>query len=249
LNDFSDRLLFRFLMPEEIFRTQMGIYQAGVKLAVLINLFIQMFRYAAEPFFFGESAKKDAKDTYAKVMNYFTAFCMLVYLGILLYIDLFELILGSSYREGVVVVPVMALAYVLLGIYFNASIWIKLSGKTGYAVLITSAGLLVTLAVNLLFMPRFGYMAAAWGHLASYLVMLVICVILGRKVYPVSYEWKKVVIYVFAGVVIYLVSTLFHHLPIVPRLALNTLLLGGYVLIWLRVERLYGTLRRLLQRR
>lgn len=250
LNDFSDRILFRFLIPEDVsWRAQMGIYQAGIKLAVLINLFIQMFRYAAEPFFFGQSADRKAPGTYARVLDYFTGFSMLVYLGILLYIDLFSLILGENYREGIVVVPIMALAYVLLGIYFNISIWFKLSGKTGYAVLITSAGLAVTLLVNVLFMPRFGYMAAAWAHLASYLTMTVVCALMGRKHYPVPYNWRRNGFYIFCGIGLYFFSLLFKELSIVPKLAVNTAIILGYAAIWAGVEGFFGKLRRLRQQR
>jgi len=250
LNDFSDRLLFRFLIPGDVsWRAQMGIYQAGIKLAVLINLFIQMFRYAAEPFFFGQSAEKEAPRTYARVLDIFTAICMLVYLGILLYMDLFELILGENYREGIVVVPVMALAYVLLGIYFNISIWFKLSGKTGNAVLITSAGLAVTLLVNLLFMPRYGYMAAAWGHLASYLSMTVLCALMGRKHYPIPYNWLKIGFYLVAGVGLYLFSLMFAHLSMIPKLAVNTGIILVYLAIWAGMEGFYGKLRKILQQR
>ena len=249
LNDFSDRLLFRFLIPEDVsWRAQMGIYQAGIKLAVLINLFIQMFRYAAEPFFFGQSEDKNAPGTYARVLDYFTGFTMLVYLGILLYIDLFGLILGENYREGIVVVPVMALAYVMLGIYFNISIWFKLSGKTGYAVLITSAGLAVTLVVNVLFLPRYGYIAAAWGHLASYLTMTVICALMGRKRYPIPYNWVRNGFYIAVGIGLYLFSQLFSHMDLVPKLVINTGILLIYLATWAVAEGFYGKLRRLWQR-
>jgi O-antigen/teichoic acid export membrane protein len=250
LNDFSYRLLFRFLIPDDVsWRAQMGIYQAGIKLAVLINLFIQMFRYAAEPFFFGQSADKKAPGTYARVLDYFTAFSMLVYLGILLYMDLFGLILGENYREGIVVVPIMALAYVILGIYFNISIWFKLSGKTGYAVLITSAGLVITLLVNVLFMPRFGYMAAAWGHLASYLVMTLICALMGRKHYPVPYNWLRNGFYIITGVGLYFFSLLFSWMELFPKLVINTAIILLYLAIWAGVEGFYRKLHRLWQRR
>ncbi|MDY0174474.1 MAG: polysaccharide biosynthesis C-terminal domain-containing protein, partial [Bacteroidales bacterium] len=249
LNDFSDRLLFRFLIPADTsWRAQMGIYQAGIKLAVLINLFIQMFRYAAEPFFFGQSGNKDAPDTYARVLEYFTAFSMVVYLFILFYIDVFGLILGANYREGVAVVPIMALAYVVLGIYFNISIWFKLSEKTGYAVLITTAGLAITLLINVLFMPRYGYMAAAWGHLASYLVMTIICTRMGRRHYPVPYAWGRIGSYLGAGIGLYLLSMLYGHWSVPYKLALNTGLLVVYLMFWARMENFYGKLRKLRQR-
>lgn len=246
LNDFSDRLLFRFLISDPAaWRAQMGIYQAGIKLAVLINLFIQMFRYAAEPFFFKESEKKDSPQTFAKVLNYFTAFAMLIFLGILLYMDIIEKLIGPNYRPGVKVVPIMAMAYVLLGIYFNVSVWFKLSKKTVYAILITSVGLVVTLVVNILFMPKYGYMAAAWGHLASYSSMLLLCVLMGHKRYPVPYQWGRIFTYIGLAVVIYFVAGLFDGLSIWPKLAINTCLIVFYMFIWWRMEPADGIGRRL----
>ena len=143
----------------------------------------------------------------------------------------------------------MALAYVLLGIYFNISIWFKLSEKTSYAVLITTAGLAVTLLVNVLFMPRYGYMAAAWGHLASYLVMVVICALMGRKHYPIPYRWQRNTLYIVAGISLYVFSLLFAHLPLVPKLIVNTGILLLYLISWAWAEGFFGKLRKLWQQR
>jgi O-antigen/teichoic acid export membrane protein len=142
----------------------------------------------------------------------------------------------------------MALAYVMLGIYFNISIWFKLSGKTGYAVLITSAGLAVTLVVNVLFLPRYGYIAAAWGHLASYLTMTVICALMGRKRYPIPYNWLRNGFYIAVGIGLYLFSQLFSHMDLVPKLVINTGILLIYLATWAVAEGFYGKLRRLWQR-
>lgn len=192
LNDFVDRILFRFLdTNSEVWQSSLGIFQAAVKLAVIMNLFIQMFRYAVEPFFFQHAKEKGSDKLYAKVMNYFTAFCGLVFLGVILYIDVIALILGKDFRGAVGVVPIMLLSYMLLGMLFNVSMWYKLSGKTNMAIYITLTGLLVTIVVNVIFMPKYSYWAAAYGHLASYLVMFIISAVLGQKHYPIPYNWKK----------------------------------------------------------
>ena len=202
-NDFLDRYLFRYFdTGAENWRSSLGIYQAAVKLSVIMSLFIQMFRFAAEPFFFQRARDKDVKVLYAKVMEYFVAFCGLIFLGVILYIDVISLVLGRDFRAGVGIVPVMLLAYMFLGMLFNVSIWYKLSGKTGYAVYITLSGLAVTAAVNIIFMPAYSYWASAAGHLASYAVMLLICTLLGRKHYPVPYRWGKILgFFVLMGVV------------------------------------------------
>ncbi len=192
-NDFLDRILFRYFdTSADAWRASLGVYQAAVKLAVIMNLFIQMFRYAAEPFFFQRAKDKGSKELYARVMEWFTAFCGLVFLGVVGYIDIIALFLGPAFREGVGVVPVMLLSYMLLGMLFNASMWYKLSGRTRMAIWITLAGLVVTTLVNVIFMPHFSYWASAFGHLASYLVMFILCVALGAKYYPIPYDWKRI---------------------------------------------------------
>jgi len=207
-NDFLDRLLFRYFdTSAEAWRASLGVYQAAVKLAVIMNLFIQMFRYAAEPFFFQRAKDKGSRELYAVVMDYFTAFCGLVFLAVVGYIDIISLFLGKDFRVGIGVVPIMLLSYMLLGMLFNVSMWYKLSGKTNIAIWITLAGLLVTTVVNVVFMPRFSYWASAFGHLASYLTMFIISAILGAKYYPIPYNWKRI------G-------------------AIFLLLGGGYFLIW-----------------
>ena len=202
VNDFLDRILFRYFDTNaDAWRSSLGLYQAAVKLAVIMNLFIQMFRYAAEPFFFRQSREKGSLKLYADVQEYFTAFCGLVFLGVILYIDIIALILGPQFREAVGIVPIMLLSYMLLGMLFNVSMWYKLSGKTNIAIWITLSGLAVTALVIVLFMPRYSYWAAAYGHLASYIVMFVISAVLGAKYYPIPYRWGRLLmIFLLMGV-------------------------------------------------
>jgi len=230
LNDFGDRILFRFLIPaERVWQSDLGIFQAGVKLGVLMTLFTQMFRFAAEPFFFAQAKEQEGTALYAKVLNYFTAFGMLIFLGVLLYIDVIGLIIGPDFRAGISVTPVMLFAYLLLGMSFNVSMWYKLSEKTSYALYITCAGLLMTLVVNIFFMPRFGYMAAAWAHLLSYAVILVVNVLLGRKYYPVPYNWKRIGCYIGAGLAIWAITHILPEMALLTKWTLHTLLVLGYV--------------------
>ncbi|MCL1974383.1 MAG: oligosaccharide flippase family protein [Bacteroidetes bacterium] len=238
LNDFSDRILFRFFTPEShVWQSDLGIFQAGVKLSVLMTLFIQMFRFAAEPFFFAQAKEQQNRALYAQVLNYFTAFCMLIFLGVMLYIDLIGLIIGPSFRAGITVVPIMLFAYLLLGMSFNISIWYKLSEKTSYALYITCAGLVVTLVVNILFMPRYGYTAAAWAHLLSYTVILGLNIALGQKHYPVPYQWRRIGLYIVAGLMIWGVSLLLPAMPLFLKLGVHTVLIMGYLFLVWRVER------------
>lgn len=235
-NDFLDRILFRWCdTSSEAWRSSLGVYQAAVKLAVIMNLFIQMFRFAAEPFFFQRSKDKKSKELYAVVLEFFTAFCGLVFLGVILYIDIISLLLGRDFRSGVGVVPIMLLSYMLLGMQFNVSMWYKLSGKTGMAIWITMAGLFVTAVINLTFMPTYSYWASAFGHLASYLVMFVLCAALGAKYNPFPYRWGRILGFFGLMGVFYLAAFLLDKTPVcdslVPKLAVHTILIIGYLAV------------------
>ena len=229
VNDFLDRILFRYFDTNaEAWRSSLGLYQAAVKLAVIMNLFIQMFRYAAEPFFFRRAREKDSRALYASVQEYFTAFCGLVFLGVILYIDVIALILGPQFRSAVGVVPVMLLSYMILGMLFNVSMWYKLSGKTNLAIWITLSGLVVTAIVIILFMPKYSYWAAAYGHLASYIVMFAISSILGAKYYPIPYRWGRLLaIFLLMGL-IYGGALLLPQMGLALKLAVHTVLLALY---------------------
>ena len=252
MNDFLDRILFRYFDSDpEQWRGQLGLYQAAVKLAVIMNLFIQMFRYAAEPFFFRQSREKGSLKLYADVQEYFTAFCGLIFLGVILYIDIIALILGPQFREAVGIVPIMLLSYMLLGMLFNVSMWYKLSGKTNVAIWITLSGLAVTAIVIILFMPKYSYWAAAYGHLASYVVMFAISAILGAKYYPIPYRWGRLgLIFVLMGAA-YGASLLIDSMcftnfniaeasagQIVAKLGVHTLLILAYLVgAWKLIRR------------
>ena len=252
VNDFLDRILFRYFDTNaEAWRSSLGLYQAAVKLAVIMNLFIQMFRYAAEPFFFRRAREKDSKDLYALVQEYFTAFCGLVFLGVLLYIDIIALILGPQFRSAVGVVPVMLLSYMILGMLFNVSMWYKLSGKTNMAIWITFAGLAVTAVVIVLFMPKYSYWAAAYGHLASYVVMFAISALLGAKYYPIPYRWGRLaaivgLMFLVYGVSMYLDAKCFTNVVIgeasnglvAAKLGVHTLFIALYAVgSWITIRK------------
>lgn len=207
VNDFLDRILFRYFdKSADVWQASLGVYQASVKLAVIMNLFIQMFRFAAEPFFFQRARDKNSKELYAIVMEFFAAFCGLIFLGVILYIDIFSLILGKDFRGGIGIVPIMMLSYMLLGMLFNVSMWYKLSEMTNMAIWITLAGLVVTAVVNIVFMPEYSYWAAAFGHLASYTVMFIISAALGAKYYPIPYNWKRIFMFFGLMAIIYAAS-------------------------------------------
>lgn len=238
-NDYVDRILFRYCSPTTSpWLDQLGIYSAVMKLAVFITLFVQMFRYAAEPFFFATADKDHMKKTYADVMKYFIAFCLIMFLGIAFYADIFALILGKSYREGMGVLPLVLLANILLGVSFNLSMWYKLSEHTRFAIYITLVGLAVTVILDILFMPVYGYYAAAWSRLISYVVMIVVSYFLSLRYYPIPYDLKAIFLYFAVGLGLFGLSLITGGMSLWIKLPFNTLLIGVFVLYIFRTEKI-----------
>lgn len=231
MNDFLDRIVFRFFnVDDTLWRADLGVYQAAVKVAVIMSLFVQMFRFAAEPFFFSSAGTKDFRKVYASVMEYFVMFCMLIFLGVMFYLDIIQLIVGRDFRAGMDIVPVMLLAYMMMGMLFNVSMWYKLSDRPSFAIYITLAGLLVTAVINIVFLPVYSYRASAWAHFLSYLVMLVLSVVLGRKYYPIPYRWGRILAVTVSGLLLYAAGmALPESLPMGWRLALRTVLILVYL--------------------
>jgi len=237
LNDFIDRFLFRYLVPGSTWNEQLGIFGAIVKLAVPMSLFMQMFRYAAEPYFFSEASKSDIKPVYARVTKYFTIFCVVIFLAINFYSDILQYILGKNFREGMIILPVMLFAYMLSGINQNVSMWYKLASKTKIAIIVTFAGLLTAIAINFLFMPRYSYVAAAWGHVASYSVMIIVSWQLSKRYYKIPYQWTTIIFYIALGIILFFVSKMIETSSGVLNFIFNTLLLTLFVLFVLKKEK------------
>lgn len=207
-NETLDRILLKYYLPGTMEErlSQIGIYNAAYKLSIFMTLAVQAFRMAAEPFFFSIHKNEDSKEVYAKVMNYFVLVCTVIFLGVVLHLSLFELILGKGYREGLGVVPILLFANLFLGIYMNLSIWYKVSDKTIYGAYITFVGAFLTILLNILFIPMFGYMGSAYATAICYFVMAAICYFAGQKYYHVPYNVKTIFKYLFLMIVFYAIS-------------------------------------------
>jgi O-antigen/teichoic acid export membrane protein len=195
VNETMDRILLKFLLPSDISMSQLGIYSACYKISIIITIFIQAFRFAADPFFFSQSQNKDAKEIYASVMNYFIIICLAIFLIIMMYIDIVKFFIGKNYFEGLIVVPILLMANVFLGVFYNLSIWYKLSGKTIYGAYLAIFGAIITLILNYLWIPVWGYIGAAWATLICYFFMMIASYIIGQKHYKINYNLKKSVFY------------------------------------------------------
>ncbi len=205
INEMLDRALLKYLLPYD-WQTNMkmlGIYSACYKLSILMSLFIQAFRYAAEPFFFAYSGKSDARQVYALVLKFFVIFCVFIFLLVTLFIDFFKYFVGDEFRAGLEVVPILLLANLCLGIYVNLSIWYKLTDRTLMGAVVSLAGASLTIVLNIWWIPLLGYVGSAWATLACYGSMAIVSYLLGQKYYPVDYDVKRVVGYIALGVGLY----------------------------------------------
>jgi len=225
LNDVLDKVILRRMIGDPEGLAILGKYGAGYKVGVLMALFIQMFRFAAEPFFFERAKRADAKSTYSEVMKYFIVAMLIVFLFINLYISVFKHLIDVNYRDALNVVPVISMAYLLYGIYVNHSIWYKLNDMTIFAVYITFAGALVTVAVNVLFIPYFGYMASAWAHIASYTAMIILSFIFAEKRYRVDYNMKQFIPYFALATGMVILAGLIRFPNMLTEMIVNTGLL------------------------
>jgi len=237
INEMIDRILLKYRLPECVLpMEQVGIYGANIKIAILMTLFIQMFRYAAEPFFFNNAKEKDSRETIAEVMKYFVIFCLFIFLGVTFYLDIIKHFIDSKFWEGLGVVPVMLLSYMCLGIYFNLSIWFKLSAQTHYGLMIASIGATITVVGNWLLIPVWGYHASAWMHLVCYLVMIVITWRLGKRHYPIPYPLKRIALYVIIALFLYALAYLTKFENFTLNILKNTFLFVMFVLYINRKE-------------
>ena len=254
VNEVADKILIKYLTPipdaetlanlditgEEYALSQLGIYGANFKLAVLMTIFIQMFRYASEPFFFGKAKDRNAPELYAKVMTYFVIFCLLIFLGVMLYIDILKYFVGrggSDYHEGLIIVPIVLIANMFYGIVFNLSIWFKLTDRTFSGTIISIIGACITLLCLFVLVPHIGYLGAAIAHLGCYTTMTLVSYFWGQKVFPVPYQVGRIILYMIFAIGLFLLSTVFSEYSLIIRLIINTVLIIIYLGIVFIFER------------
>jgi O-antigen/teichoic acid export membrane protein len=208
VNETFDRILLNFLLPDEsTAKAQIGIYGACYKISLIITMFVQAFRMGAEPFFFNHANNENAKEIYARVMQVFVAACLLIVFGTMIFIDEVKYFVGSQYREGLQVVPILLWANVCLGIYYNLTIWYKLTNQTIMGTYITLGGAAITLILNFMLIPKIGYVGSAWATLACYAAMMIASYLLGQKYYPVNYPLKNIFKQFFLLLILYVIAT------------------------------------------
>lgn len=240
INETLDRFMLEWWSTAADSKTEVGIYSGCYKLSILITLFVQAFRLGAEPFFFKQAQGENPQRTYARVMKFFVIAVCGMFLVVTLYLDVWKHFLGKKiYWEGLKVVPILLLANMFLGIYYNLSIWYKLTNKTRAGASITLIGAGITVLINYLFIPRFGYMACAWATFFCYGSMMVISFVWGQREYRIPYAWKKLVAYMVIVLLLYWIHLLLTYWISSPyfNYGFATLLLALFTWFILNVEK------------
>jgi len=251
INETLDRILLKHITYDGLnpaslnfAEEQVGIYSACYKLAMLVTILLQAYRYAAEPFFFAQMKSEDKNKVYAKVMNYFVATVCLVFLVVSLNIDIFKhFIRNEAYWSGLGVVPILLLANVFLGIYYNQSIWYKLSGQTRFGAYIAIVGATLTILINVVFIPEYGFYACAWATLVVYAFQMIASYYLGQRYYPIQYNLRKFFLYFGGALILYFAAKVMQVDGIYTRLIFHNLLIIIYLAIFFAVEKI--TLKRI----
>ena len=203
INETFDRILLERLLPDNLAKDAIGTYSACYKLALFMMLFATAYRLGIEPFFFSNAKAKDAKANYAKILEFFVIFGALILLTVVVFVDILKLILipNEAYWEAMTVVPILLLAYLFLGVYHNLSVWYKITDRTKFGAYISIFGALITLLINIIFIPKFGYMASAIATLFAYTAMALTSYILGKKYYSIPYNLKKMGLYLALSII------------------------------------------------
>lgn len=226
LNQVADKIIFPFVYPDEAEATiQLGIYGAASKIAMIMAMFTQAFRFAYEPFVFGKSKAKDSREMYAQAMKFFIIFTLLAFLAVMFYLDILRHVIGRDYWDGLRVVPIVMAAEIFMGIYFNLSFWYKLIDETRWGAYFSLTGCIILILMNIFLVPKYGYIACAWAGFTGYGVAMLLSYFVGQKKYPIQYDLKAIGMYVLLAAVLYVAAEYVPIDNIYLRMAYRTVLL------------------------
>ena len=229
LNLNADKIIYTYLVPGQQGIVDLSIYGASVKVAAIMAMLMQAFRYAYEPFVFGNSKEKDSKALYAKAMKYFIVIAMMAFLVVMFYMDILRYIINPSYWQGLRVVPIIMAAEIFMGIYFNLSFWYKLNDETYWGAIFSFIGCFILFAVNIIFVPKYGYMACAWASLSGYFTSMILSYFIGQRRNAINYDLKAIFKYTALFAVIYGTSLVLPFENSIIKMGVNTLLLAVFV--------------------
>ena len=232
LNQAASQILFPYFFDgsQEEARAQLGIYGACIKIAMIMVMITQAFRFAYEPFVFGKSKDKDNRETYAQAMKFYLVFTLLAFLMVMGYLDILKFLIGESYWEGLRVVPIVMAAEIMFGVFFNLSFWYKLTDRTIWGAYFSGIGAVVLIVIDILLIPRFSYMACAWAGFAAYATSMILSYFIGQRYYPITYPIKDMTIYLILTIFLFIgIQYANRAFPLWIALIINTLLIAVFV--------------------
>jgi len=260
INEALDRIVLKFwlVVPENIpdahqyIMYQIGIYGANTKIAVLMTLFVQTFRYAADPFYFAQAKENNYQKVFADIMKYFVILGCLIFLGVMLYLDIVKYFISSKYFEGLAVVAPLLIGHLFVGIVYNLSFWYKLKDKTSLGIIIFVIGSLITILLNYILIPKIGYLGSAWANVACYSVMMIITYVWGQKHLPINYDLKRILGYLFFAITLYYNSTFLKTQNFYVNMLINTGLLSIFIAViayFEKVSVLFQEIKKMIKRK
>ena len=233
LNQVADKICFTKIITGDEGERLLGIYGSAVKVAMIMSMLTQAFRYAYEPMVFSTAAhdREGQNKVYADAMKFFIIFALLAFLAVMFYLDILKFIIGRTYWEGLKVVPIVMMAEIFMGVYFNLSFWYKLIDQTWWGAVFSFIGCAVLLVINFIFVPKYGYMACAWGGFAGYGVCMILSYFVGQKKSPIKYPLGEIGMYVLLAAVLYVIYLYIDSksLPLWLSLTINTILICIYL--------------------
>lgn len=243
INQAGDKILYPYLIEgEQVARTQLGIYGANYKIAVIMVMFIQGFRFAFEPFVFSHYKDKGDNQMYADVMKYFVFFGLIIFLGVMFYIDVVKYFIDASYHSGLHVVPIILMANLFFGIFFNLSIWYKLTDKTHFGAYLAILGSAITLGINIIFVPKYGYISSAWANFICYAIMMITSFVWMQKYFKISYDLKRIGEYILLAALLYFGTKIISIEAIWLSNIMKAVLLLGFVSWGIKRENIVGVI-------
>jgi len=239
VNETIDRILLKNLLPPETAMHDVGIYGACYKVSIIMTIFIQTYRMAAEPFFFSQATNKDLQLLNAKATFYFVVFCGFTFCSTMLFMDQVQYFIGKDFRSGLHIVPILLMANLFLGLYYSSSVWYKLAEKTMAGAWLSGLGAIITLTANFLLIPILGFEGSAWATFLCYASMTVVSFLWGHKVFPIPYFWMKMLFFLALALVLFIVSNFYAHWSSFNKIFMNVVLLSLYLGAFLWFEKAY----------
>jgi len=229
MNQTLDKILFPFLMHGANEASELGIYGGIAKIALVMTMFTQAFRYAYEPFVFAQKKDKNSIESYADAMKYYILIALFIFLGMMLYMDIFKHIISYKYWVGLKVVPIVMFSFIFQGVFFNLSLWYKLTDKTKYGAWFSILGTIIMVLLNIILVPTYSYMGCAWAAFACFFVIMVVSYFYGQKYMPIKYDFKTIGLYTFVTIVLFFISTFIHTPHAVINIGLKSILMVAYL--------------------